>query len=238
MPAATTTYLEAIRRLLTQLEEHETSAIDQAGQRVAQSITAGGVLHVFGSGHSMLAAIEPTVRAGGLAAVNLLFDAALSPTDPSRVSTVERLPGYAGTILQHTSVEPGEVLIVISHSGINPVPIEMAAGARERGLTVVAVTSLEHSRRASSRHVSGRRLYEVADIVVDTHAPFGDTTVDLASAGTGAVSTILACAAVNAITVRAAELLAGNGADVPVLVSQNVDGGDDHNERQIERYRR
>lgn len=116
-------------------------------------------------------------------------------------------------------------------------PIELTRGAQQRGLTVVAVTSVPHSNRVSSRHESGRRLFEVADIVIDTATPYGDTTVEAGGHATGAVSTILASDAVHAVTIRVMELLAEAGADVPVLVSQNIDDSDHHNERLLRRYR-
>lgn len=238
MPTATSAYFAAVRQLLEALEERETPAIDEAAERVARSIEAGGVMHVFGSGHSMLAAIESTVRAGGLAAVRLLYDPALSPTEPESVSQIERLHGHASTILEQGDLRSGESLIVVSNSGINPVPIEIALGARERGVSVVAITSAAHSTAATSRHESGQRLLDVADIVIDTGAPLGDTTITVGGFPTGAVSTILASSAIHAITIRVVELLVAAGGDVPVLVSQNVDDTDEHNVRLLDRYRR
>lgn len=228
MPA-TSAYVDAVRTLLGEFGEQESAHIDEAARYVADSLRAGGRLHVFGSGHSMLAAIESTVRAGGLAPVTLVYDPALSPADPARVSVVERLPGYGQAVIELSSVGRGEVLLVFSHSGINPVPVEVASAAHQRGALVVAITSVAHSQAVTSRHASGERLLDVADVVVDTHAPYGDTTVDVGGVHTGAVSTILACAAVHAITVATVERLSAAGVDAPVLVSQNVDGGDDHN---------
>jgi uncharacterized phosphosugar-binding protein len=238
LSTTTTTYFAAVRRLLEELEHREVSTIERSASRIARSIGTGGMLHVFGSGHSMLAAIESTVRAGGLAAVRLLYDPALSPTEPDRVSQVERLHGHALGLLERGDLRSGEAIIVVSHSGINPVPIEIALGAQDLGLAVVAITSVAHSQQASSRHESGRRLLDVADIVVDTGAPFGDTTIYAHGFATGAVSTILASAAIHAITIRVVELLAAAGMDVPVLVSQNVNDTDDRNVRLLERYQR
>jgi uncharacterized phosphosugar-binding protein len=238
VPPAISAYFAVVRRLLADLEERESPAIERAAEGIAGSITAGGVLHVFGSGHSMLAAIESTVRAGGLAAVHLLYDPALSPTDPEQVSQTERLHGHASSILDNGDLRSGETIIVVSNSGINPVPIEIALGARDRGLRVVAITSAAHSTAAASRHESGRRLLDVADVVIDTGAPHGDTTVVVGGFPTGAVSTILASAAIHAITIRVVELMVAAGADVPLLVSQNVDVTDEHNLRLLDRYRR
>ncbi|PRY00948.1 sugar isomerase domain-containing protein [Allonocardiopsis opalescens] len=230
-------YFAAVRELLDRAEEAEAGAIEAGARAVAASIAAGGMLHLFGSGHSQLAATEPTARAGGLAPVNVIADPALSPLTPERVSVTERLHGYAGATLALADLRAGEVLIVVSNSGINPVPVEIALGARERGLTVIAVTSLAHSTATASRHRDGHRLFEVADIVIDTHSPAGDTTVSAGGVATGAVSTILSCAVIHALTSRVVQLLAETEAEVPVLVSQNLDRVDDHNDRLLSRYR-
>lgn len=230
-------YFAAVRDLLTEIEHTQAGEIDRAAELIAASVGDGDMLHVFGSGHSMLAAIESTVRAGGLAAIDLVYDPALLPAFPDRVARAERLHGYAEVALSVADLRAGEVMLVVSHSGINPVPVELALGARDRGLRVVAITSLAHSRAVSPRHHSGQRLCDVADVVLDTHAPHGDTTVVAGGIPTGAVSTILACAAIHAITIRVVEQLSATGQDAPVLVSQNVDGGDAYNHTLLRRYR-
>lgn len=227
-------YFATVRDLVGALERHQSRHIETAARMIARSLADDGILHVFGSGHSMLPAVEVYARAGGLAAVDLVFDPALSPTTPARCSLTERLHGYADASLSLADLRAGEVLIVVSNSGINPVPVEAATGARDRGLNVVAVTSIAHSMGTGPRHDSGRRLCEIADVVIDTGTPRGDTTVDVDGLAVGPVSTVLASTALHAITARTAQLL--GQARLPVLVSQNVDGGDDHNERALARY--
>lgn len=222
---ATLAYTLAVTRLIAQFESTQLDAVERAAEAAAESITHHQVLHVFGSGHSQLVAMEATARAGGLAAVNCIADPALDPRDARRVSLIERLHGYAAVTLELGEVRAGQTLIVISNSGINPVPIEMAVGARQRGLTVVAISSLPHSLSNESRHRSTQRLHDVVDIVIDTGAPPGDTTVDVNGIGTGAVSTLLGTLAINALTVRAIELLSAGGHQPPVLISQNVTSG-------------
>jgi uncharacterized phosphosugar-binding protein len=156
---------------------------------------------VYGSGHSALIARDAAGRAGGLVPALHILDIA--------DGDAERLEGVAKIILGRYELRPGSVIFIVSNSGINAVPIEMAMLCKEAGLTVVAVTSLSHSRQFNSRHSSGRKLYELADIVIDTHATPGDASIELpgTSARSGATSTIAGSAVMQAVTVQAAGLL-------------------------------
>lgn len=233
--------IEAYRRAVIDLLE-ETSSQDEilaaASRRTAESLRSGGVLHVFGSGHSMLPAIDATFRAGGLAPVHLLHDPSLAPWEPTRVSRVERLPGYGTAIVDLQDLRQGEVLVVLSHSGINPVPVELAQRARERGLCVVAITSRRHSLASASRHPDGLRLLDVADLVLDTGAPEGDVALTLPDGTeTGPTSTILATMLLHALAIGAMEQLIADGAAPPVLRSMNRADGDATNERVLAPFR-
>ncbi|MGW0657083.1 sugar isomerase domain-containing protein, partial [Streptomyces umbrinus] len=136
-------------------------------------------------------------------------------------------------------IRDGEVVVVVSNSGINAVPVEFALGARALGATVVAVTSRAHSMGAESRHVEGRRLLDVADIVIDTHGRPGDAVVPLGDLTVGALSTVVGAAIVNALTCRAAELLVElHGQKPPLIVSQNTGGdAERHNSALLEKVR-
>ncbi|WP_049576909.1 sugar isomerase domain-containing protein [Streptomyces sp. SBT349] len=230
-------YFDALRAGLATLAEAERPAIDRAARAMAASIAAGGVVHYFGSGHSQLVALEPLMRAGGLAPVNVVADPALSPTAPRHAGAAERVSGYAAAILPTAGIRPGEVVIVVSNSGINPVPVEFALGARESGATVVALTNRAHSLAARPRHAGGRRLLDVADIVIDTHGRPGDTVVPLGEHAVGALSTVVGAALVNALTCRTAQLLAElHDITPPLIISQNTGGdAEDHNHALLER---
>lgn len=234
---AVETYRAAVLELIRRGAE-ETEPLDRACRAVASSLQDGGVLHVFGSGHSMLPAIDATFRAGGLAPVNLLHDPSLAPWEPTRVGRIERLTGYGTALAELQDLRPGEVLVVISHSGINPVPVEVAQHARQRGLTVVAITSTTHSRASRSRHPDGQRLLDVADIVLDTHAPEGDVTFTLGDGTeTGPTSTLLATLLVHSLAIGAMEHLVADGFTAPVLRSMNRTSGGDTNEAVIAPFR-
>jgi uncharacterized phosphosugar-binding protein len=151
----------------------------------------------------------------------------------------ERLSGFAVTLLAHYDLQPGGVIVVISNSGINPLPVEMALECKARGLTVIAITCLSHSEDVTSRHPGGKKLYEVADVVIDTHGVAGDAVLDLPNTPgrVGGTSTMLGIAIVETITVQAAAHLAERGLVPPVLVSANVPEGDAHNREVAARYR-
>ena len=131
------------------------------------------------------------------------------------------------------------MLIVHSVSGRNPSAVEIAKGARERGVFVIAVTSLEYSRNVKPRDASLPRLFEAADLVLDNHAPVGDALVQLPGLAqkVGPSSTVTGAAILNAVVTRAAELLLERTGDAPVFLSGNLDGGDEHNKRWLEKYR-
>lgn len=222
-------YFTALGSTLDSVETTEAPAIERAADLIAESIATGGVVHYMGSGHSMLVAIEPLQRAGGLASVNVLTDPALSPTRPRGAGRVERVSGYAEAMLDLADIRPGEVVVVVSNSGINPVPVEFADGVRAAGASVVAITNRQHSAAASSRHWRQDKLMDVAEVVIDTHAPVGDAIVPVGEQRAGAMSTVVGGAIVNALTARVAQkLLDVHGQQPPLIVSQNVDGGEDH----------
>lgn len=229
-------YLDAVQAHVDRLVQTQHDVIEQVADRVAASIADGGVVHVFGTGHSQLVALEAGERAAGLAAVNAIADAALSPAQGRRAAATERLEGYGEVVVATEDLRAGEVLLVVSNSGLNAVPVDVALAASRLGLLVVAVTSRAHSEAATPRHRSGRRLLDVADLVVDTGSPVGDGALRSDDGvATGPLSTLLSIAAVHAITARVAELLPAEGR-AAVLTSQNLDVGIDVNDELYARY--
>jgi uncharacterized phosphosugar-binding protein len=202
------------------------------------------VIHVFGCGHSHLMAEEAFWRAGGLVPVHPILDPNLTLLGGLRTSPLERLEGYARVLLTGEDLRPGEVMVVFSNSGINAVPIEVALVAKEAGLRVVAVSSLAHSRGVEPRHSGGRRLFELADVAIDTHVPAGDAAVDLSELAGGAeghrvapLSTAIGALVWNALVAEVANLRGVAGAEPSFFISQNVPGGDEENEALVSRYR-
>jgi uncharacterized phosphosugar-binding protein len=220
---AATRYLQTLQGLLEDLAGRTAEELEVLAHRIADSLSVGGVLHVFGTGHSQLVAQELAERAGGLAAVDAIVVPALSPSDGQRAAAAERLAGYGQLIVDAEDLRAGEVLVIVSNSGINVVPIEVAMAASRRGLFVVAVISRAHCLAAPTRHPDGLRLLDVADLTLDTGAPSGDAAIALPNgAATGPLSTVVAAAVLHAVLARTAELMAVSGAAPPVLVSQNL----------------
>lgn len=219
----------AVERLQT-LARDSAGDIHRAAQAVADAIANDRDFLLFGSGHSALIARDAAGRAGGLVPALQIEDVA--------DGDAERLEGMGKVILGRYQLRAGSVMVIISNSGINAVPIEMTIMAKAAGLTVVAITSVAHSQSVQSRHSSGKKLYEVADIVLDTHGVPGDAAVELPGtpAKSGALSTLLGSAIIQALTVQAAALLAERGIEPPVFISANVSGGDEHNRALLERY--
>ncbi len=239
MSSAAGSYVTSITALIADLERSQAAGIDRAANLIATSIANGGIVHVFGSGHSNLLAQEVFHRAGGLAAVNAMLDVNLTIFGSARATIVERFEGYAASVVSSYDIREGEVVIVISTSGVNPVPIKIAQHARARGATTIAAMSASAYADAPSRHSEGFRLADVVDLVLDTRVPLGDAVQPIGSTGNtvGAASTILGSVLLNMLFVTVAELLDERGEPIPAFVSQNVPGGDEHNRRLIERYR-
>ena len=223
-------YFSRVGRQLTQVVEDQRDNLAHFADLWAQSIREDKLLYAFGSGHSRFIAGELYWRAGGLAPVVVI-------DDPSN-GAAERLEGYAGTFLDHYDLKTGDLVVVISNSGINPVPIEVATGAREKGATVVALTSRAHSNSVTPRRSAGKRLHEIADLVIDTGIPAGDALVEMQDSRlrAGPASTVISTALLNAVVVQTAQNLLAAGIEPPVLVSANVAVGDQHNQELAARY--
>jgi uncharacterized phosphosugar-binding protein len=232
-------YLERIHTLLDEMAAANAERLPEAANRLAGVLAAGGVIHAFGSGHSSLLAQEVFHRAGGLAPVNAMLDVNLTIFGTSRPSLLERQEGYAASLFTTYDVREGEAILVMSNSGINPVPIEVAQLARERGVLTLAVGSAAQYANAVSRHSSGKTLFDVAEIVLDTCVPKGDALQAIGETGItiGAASTILGSALLNLLVIATAEALDAGGHAIPAFVSQNMPGGDEANQALMERYR-
>jgi uncharacterized phosphosugar-binding protein len=224
-------YLAKVIGILQTIERDSQPAIHHAAEAVADAIQVGGIFVLFGSGHSALIAKDAAYRAGGLAPVMTIDDIA--------DGDVERVEGVAKYLISRYELPADSVLAVISNSGINPVPIEMAMIGKSSGFQVIAITSLSHSRSVPSRHSSGKKLSDIADIVIDTHGVLGDASIEIPgnSQKIGATSTIVGATIVQAITVQAAGLLAERGIEPPIWVSANVQSGGSGNNVLLERYR-
>ncbi|TDC20688.1 sugar isomerase domain-containing protein [Streptomyces sp. 8K308] len=229
-------FLDAAIELLREVRDREGAAVAKAATLLADTVTAGGRLFAYGAGHSALPAHDLVYRAGGLALVNLLTVPGTSGVDVSPAtlgSALEHVGGLATAALDSVPAEAGDLLIVVSLSGRNTLPVEMASHARDRGLTVIGATSARYAELTSSRHPSGTFLKDHCDVVLDSRVPYGDTTLtsDGIDAPFAPASTVVTCALLQAVVAEAAGLLAARGIQPPLLRSANVDGGPEWNER-------
>ena len=225
-------YLQAVSALLAELQATQLENVRAVGAVIGRSVAGGGIVHLFGSGHSHMAAEEVFVRAGTLTTVRAIW--------PEQVTDkLERVEGLGPSILKMGDVRPGEVLFVISNSGINPMPIDVALEAKRRGAVTVAVTSTQHALAVPSRHSSGRRLMDVCDHLLDTRVPAGDVLLAVPGLGypIGPASTVASVAVIQAVMAEAVHWLVTNGFEAPVRLSRNMPGGDAHNDRLGQRYR-
>jgi uncharacterized phosphosugar-binding protein len=231
------TYLSKLESLIDELRGQDRE-IEAAAEIIADCIANDGIVHVFGSGHSHMMAEEVFHRAGGLWAFNAMLDINLTGFGSLKPGAVERTEGYAKVIATSFDVKAGEVVIIVSNSGINPVPIELAMDAKALGAKTIAVTSKEAYASAKSRHSSGKKLSDVVDLTVDSRVPAGDAIVQLdgMEAKVGAASTALGAALMNALVVEASAKLLERGVQPPAIVSMNVPGGDEKNAALQEKY--
>ncbi|HYF92249.1 MAG TPA: SIS domain-containing protein [Symbiobacteriaceae bacterium] len=227
-------YGEAVFAMLKNLLKTQHAAIAEAGRFGAAAIRSGGLIHTFGTGHSHLLAEELFDRAGGLLAVNAILEPSLMLHEGIRKSTLlERMPGLAEQLLSVQPLHEGDLMIVASNSGRNAVPVEAALYARHRGLQVAAVTSVAHSQSQPPVHSSGKRLFEVADIVIDNGGVPGDGVLEVPGVPVRvcATSTVTGAFIMQAVAAAVIENLQDLGADLPVLQSANVEGYREHNDR-------
>jgi uncharacterized phosphosugar-binding protein len=232
---ATASYLDRARDLLDRLGGQD-EALERAASLCADAIGAGGLVHLFGTGHSRIAVEEMFPRYGSypgfhpIVELSMTFHTQVVGANGQRQAMfIERMEGLGEVILRNFDLRPPDAMMVFSASGLGAVPIDVAAGARARGLPVIAMTSLAATMAGESTHSSGARLRDHADVMLDLCTPPADALVELEGIPTpvGPGSTIAAVALANEVKVRTAARLAERGALPPVLTSASVVGADE-----------
>ncbi len=234
-------YLQEVQNILTRVLGTQTQAIHTAATWLVDAALGGKKLWAVGCGHAGLLAQELFYRSGGLVVLNPLFAPGLQ-LDVSPVtltSDIERIEGYGAKLIDRKQIGDGDVLIVHSVSGRNPAGIDMALRARERGAKVIALTNMAYSQASTSRHSSGKRLFECADLVLDNCGAVGDAAVavDGFAERTGPTSTAVGAAILNAMVCQTVAEFKARGVTPPVFVSANLEGGDAHNKQVMEQYK-
>ena len=232
-------YAHAMQAVLDGIVEQEMGKILQAADVIANAVAQNGILYTFGTGHSHVIAEDVAYRAGGLVPVDAILEASLTGHEKVRQSEfMERVEGMAAVILDYYKPSAKDAMVIISNSGRNAVPVEMALHARQRGLHVIAITSLAHSQGTTSRHSSGKKLYELADIVIDNHCIKGDAMIRMeglpmpVGAGSGVAGLLI----MHTIIVQTIQALLDRGIQPPVFMSGNLDGAEKINVPLRERY--
>lgn len=227
--------------------ETQQDNIAAAAELVVAGFEAGGIIQVFGTGHSRSFAMEIAGRAGGLVPANkisltdLVF---LGGADPASANDplLERDPSMIERLLELQGVRPADVFIICSNSGGNGSTVELASRVKAHGHPLIAVTSLAHTTKITSRHPSGKRLFELADVVIDNGGVYGDAALKLpAHNGSTPVaitptSTVTSALIAQMLSTEVCGLLLAAGREVPVLISANIPGGDEHNNELRARF--
>lgn len=232
-------YFDKVKDLLTMVENEEANVMKRASEKIAESLQNDKIIHLFGCGHSHLLTEEVYYRAGGLAPVHPISHEPLMLHEGAvKSSQIERQNDYAESFMGEQDIREEDIMIVVSTSGRNPVPVDVALIAKQKGAFVIGLTSKTYSQSQAARHTSGKHLYEVVDLVIDNHAPVGDA---LLSHGKVQVnfspsSTVVGAAIVNGIFAEAIGIMAEKGLQPPIFLSGNIEGADAHNQRLIHKY--
>jgi len=228
-------WIDSGRRILDHLEATQMGAMEQAARISADAIEAGGLVHLFGTGHSRIPIEEMFPRYGSFPGFNPIGELSMTfhtqvvgANGQRQAMFIERMEGLGEVILSNFTYQPSDAFMVFSASGRSAVPLEVAAGAQARGLGVIAVTSVDESLAQPATHPSGTRLLDHADVVIDVGTPPGDSLVMVPGLDTpvGPGSTLAYAAIVNEIKVQTAEILVSRGAAPSVITAASVVGSE------------
>jgi uncharacterized phosphosugar-binding protein len=235
-------YLQDLITRLQLISDEEMDAIYEAAELLSDTIASDKRIFAFGCTHSSLPIQDLVYRAGGIMLVNPIYAPGLTAMDtrPATLSTsIERTHGNAKAVLDNQPVQEGDILIIVSVSGRNVVPVEMAQEAKNRGMKVIGLTSRACTNAVSSRHPSGKKMYEYADVVLDGKIDPGDAVLEAEGVPQKfcPVSGAINPAILQAVIAATVELLLKRGITPPVFLAANVEGGDEYNKKLLEEYK-
>lgn len=231
-------FTKSILELLKQLEQDELHNIEKASQIMFDAMKEDKVVHVFATGHSHMFAEEMFYRAGGLVQINPILEPFLMQHEGAVRSTqFERLTGVAKLIFGSLDIKKGEPIIIVSNSGINCVPVEMAEIAKENNHPVIVITSAKTSKDLKPRTLNYKKLYEIGDVVIDNHSPYGDGVIQSKYGNIGSTSTILNSYIAQMLVLKIVDAYDQEGLVPPIYQSANTPGGDEHNKYLYEKFK-
>ncbi|WP_116652315.1 sugar isomerase domain-containing protein [Pelagibacterium sediminicola] len=224
-------YISRLIQLAEEAAQVNDEALGKAAAIMAETVEKGGLIHLYGSGHSVLPAQETFPRYGSYIAFHpltdprLMWHSVLAAGGVRELLWLERTEGYAEKFLDHQPINEGDTLVVFGHSGTNASGIDTALYCKKRGVKVIAVNSA-FNRQKPSKHSTGKRLADTADVVIDTRSPVEDAIVDVEgwSRPVGGSSTVLAMMLMHEMSVRTAEILGRKGIELPVFASPTIEG--------------
>ncbi len=231
-------YTQEIINLITKLEQLEMNNINKASKIMFDAMKEDKVVHIFATGHSHMFAEEMFYRAGGLVQINPILEPSLMQHEGAVRSTqLERLTGLAKIIYNSLDVKENEPFIIVSNSGINSVPVEMAEIVKADNHPVIVLTSAEISKKLKARTLNEKKLFEMGDVVIDNHSPYGDGVINSKYGNVGSTSTILNSYIAQMLVLKIIELYEQEGLIPPIYQSANTPGGDEHNKVLYDKFK-
>lgn len=233
------TYYQTITNDLSYIVDHEATQIKAAAKLIRDSIHHDHKVYFFGTGHSYIVGQEIFARAGGYANFIPILENELGMNHAFKSTLIERKADYADIIMGLYTFEKGDTIVMTSNSGRNALLVELGLRLQKLGVKIIGITALEASKNSTSRHPSGLRLYELADVVLDNRSVYGDASITHSeTVKTGPTSTITSCFIAQLIVSDFVQTELDHDIDVPVFRSSNIDGGDEYNEKLFAKYRR
>ena len=223
-------FIEKTIEQLKQLDISQNETLEEVADKIIDSFKKRGIIQIFGSGHSYAIALEMVERAGGLFAVKMIKDPALG--------MYEAVEGVGEVLMRKVDIRSEDVVIVVSHSGINPLPIEVALCAKKKGALIISITSINASKKLTSRHKSRLHLFEIADINLDTLTPEGDAAMKVGNMQPkiGPTSTMASVALVQSLVYKIVEKMYNQGIPCDIRISSNIEGGLQENLSKHNKY--
>ncbi len=234
-------YINENKRIIELIENEGAEQIEKAAAIFSDALLKGNNIFLFGTGHSHMLSEELFYRAGGLVKIQPVLEPELMLHISASGSTVaERKEGYAEILFKKYSMKANDVIVIISNSGRNGVIVDMALLSKEKGLKVIALTNLKHTYSGASRHKSGKRLCEIADVVLDNFGCVGDACIEVDGVA-GKIcptSTVAGALILNAVVAETVDICAKKSFCPEHFASSNIDGGDEINNKLLDKYKK